>query len=107
MTTNDAAESTADLVSSTELAQRARISYRQLDHWTRKGYIPGFERDVHIGSGYLRHYDEGQVSVVMEMAKLVHAGITVEVASMIAIELVDSGSAQLGPHYWISRVDQA
>ena len=54
------------LISSDELCRRAKVTYRQLDSWTRRGYIT-----PHIGArgyGYPRKWWEWQVGEVCYLA---------------------------------------
>lgn len=57
------------------------VSYRQLDWWTRRGYIyaekPG-------GSGIARTYSEGEKQIAMMMGQLVEAGFRAERAAFWA-----------------------
>lgn len=58
------------------------ITYRQLDHWVRAGYLkPEREQE---GSGYWRHWPEEERRVGREMGQLVQAGLIPAVAHRIA-----------------------
>jgi DNA-binding transcriptional MerR regulator len=76
-----------------EVRLHADISYRQLDHWTRKGYITPFERDRE-GQGHEREYPEKQANKARWMGCLVKLGIDVSSAERIA-RLVVEGENKL------------
>jgi len=78
-----------------DLAARADISYRQLDHWTRTGRLTPASRHPDHGSGYPRHYPPDQVTLACLMARLTHAGLAVDPAHTIARQLLDHGHARL------------
>lgn len=61
-------------------AERAGITYRQLDHWIRKGYVNGSLP----GQGNPRRIPEPEADIVRDMAALVRAGFRPEVAARIA-----------------------
>ena len=50
------------------------ITYRQLDHWVRRGYLKPDNLDG--GSGHLRTFPIRELSVAWMMAKLTAAGVT-------------------------------
>jgi hypothetical protein len=72
---------------SEQVAQAAGISYRQLDYWTRRGYLrPGMERSK-FGSGQggrSRVWPPAEVAVACRMARLVAAGLIPEAAAELA-----------------------
>lgn len=41
--------------------EKSGISYRQLDHWTTRGYLK--PRDAHPGAGAMREWPTGEVAV--------------------------------------------
>lgn len=64
-----------------ELAGHAGVTYRQVDHWTRQGWIrsesgPG-------GSGHQREYSPAEVRAATWMARLTRAGFAPSAASRI------------------------
>lgn len=78
-----------------DLIDEVGISYRQADHWCRKGYVRtrcnGHEVSEGVwvscsggGSGHFRIIDDDEVDVLRTMARLVHAGIIPEVAARLA-----------------------
>lgn len=60
------------------------ITYRQLDHWTTRGWISA--DDTHPGSGKRRTWADDELAVAARMARLVRAGFTVAKAAEIARE---------------------
>lgn len=69
---------------------RAGLTYRQADHWTRRGYLRPTNPDC--GSGHGRDYPASEVRVAGVMVRLVAAGLTVEAAHTVA-----RGESQLAP----------
>lgn len=74
-------------------ADLARVTYRQLDHWIRKGYIHG----ANPGSGYSRDLTGHEVLVLRHMSALVHAGMTATEAAPIARRLASGEAVSFGP----------
>jgi len=80
------------------------VTYRQFDHWTRRGYITApakrmskHERGADLGtsnagSGFWRFIDDEELKVLAVMVDLVALGVAPSEASKIARTLVDSGS---------------
>jgi len=71
----------------------ADCTYRQLDHWCRRGYIrvrgwtpAGGNR---VGSGNDRRFDDQEVEVVTLMVRLVHAGFVPVKAAEVARVVVE------------------
>lgn len=58
-----------------ETARAVGITYRQLDRWTRNGYVTAKVSDP--GSGGFRRYTPDQVEQVRVLARLVEVGLTV------------------------------
>lgn len=72
-----------------EVVDLPEVSYRQLDHWTRRGWL----RPEHKGgSGRVRHWPSEELFVAQRMGRLVKAGIVAPVAARVARE----GVADLG-----------
>lgn len=70
-----------------DLCHRAGITYRQLDYWSRVGYV--HERNPGPGSGYSRDYDDTEVAVAMRMGALVRARVQVRDAASTARWMVE------------------
>ncbi len=72
-----------------EVCRRAAITPRQVDHWTRRGWL----RPVNAGcgSGYVRDWPESEVQVAITMGRLVRAGVSAEAAHRVAL------GGRLGP----------
>lgn len=84
---------------SVELAQLAGCTYRQLDVWTRAGWV----RAEPIPEDYARkarEYPDSEVKVAVRMAQLVRLGLTVPVAGMSARSWFQNG-AYLGEGMFI------
>lgn len=65
------------------------ISYRQLDHWVRLGYL----HPTHgIRAGVPRHWSAEELAVAQTMARLVSAGLPPAVAHRVA-----RGEAEIAP----------
>jgi len=64
---------------SIEVAARLRISYRQLDHWIERGYLP--IADDHPGQGSRRRFTEAEAERASILAALVHAGFNLRPAA--------------------------
>lgn len=62
-----------------EVLEAAKISYRQLDYWTRQRYI---DLDG-PGSGRQREYTRAQLEHVVAMADLVRAGLLPDLAHQV------------------------
>jgi DNA-binding transcriptional MerR regulator len=78
-----------------DLTIRADITYRQLDFWTRGGFITAEQRRP--GSGHPREYDEDQVPLARLMGQLTAQGLVVRQAYLAALALLEDGHAELGP----------
>ena len=65
-----------------ELVDTAGITYRQLDYWTRRGYLRAAEANP--GCGRDRQYSPDETAVARRMGGLGGAGLTVESAAAIA-----------------------
>lgn len=66
------------------------LTYRQLDHWTRRGWLRASNADC--GSGYERHWPESELQVAETMYRLLAAGLTVQAAHDVA-----RGGTELAP----------
>lgn len=60
-------------LSSAEVAEQARISYRQCDLWVRSGYL---RPDHDGGTGYDRDWTLEEAEIAVRMGRLVAAGFT-------------------------------
>lgn len=70
-----------------DLARELNITPRQLDHWCRRGFIPG--QELSPGSGHHRVFSDEQVTMLTQMSVLVRGGFVPAKAA----ELVQSGEA--------------
>lgn len=64
-----------------EVAAKAGISYRQLDYWSRCGFL---RPEGEVGTGHPRDYPAAEVAVAVRMGRLVRAGLTATVAAKVA-----------------------
>lgn len=55
-----------------EILQQEDVSYRQLDHWVRCGYLKPVE--AYPGSGHVRSWPHDELDVVQRMIWLVNCG---------------------------------
>lgn len=73
---------------------RTGATYRQIDHWCRKGYLlPGTP-----GSGFYREWSEKEIQITMLMVKLTAAGIPPKIAEQVARA---GGNLEIAPGIWI------
>lgn len=68
---------------SVEHFRRIGLSYRKLDHWTRRGYLICVGK-ASPGSGAPRSWPAGELLVAAYMLLLVEAGLTVSAAARAA-----------------------
>lgn len=69
----------------------AGLTYRQIDHWTAKGYLRT-EGESRPGTGRARRWKRGEAYVAELMARLVAVGLAVPVAERVA-----RGEREIGP----------
>lgn len=81
-------------VTSVELVQRAGISYRQLDYWTRTGRLTASTAAT-PGSGNARFYPAGEIAVARLIKRLLNGGVAITAAHDLARELTTTGTAVL------------
>lgn len=82
-------QATAKPVKSAELLKIAQITFRQLDHWTRKGYLRTLGPE---GSGTHRLWTEDEKLVAVAMSRLISVGFAVEEAAILARRHVEHPS---------------
>ncbi len=70
---------------------RVGPSYRQIDHWTRKGYLQAYGGG---GQGHVRRWPRGERDVAAMMHRLVTAGFSPEIAHTVAR---NGGDHELAP----------
>lgn len=80
---------TAEGISSEALAERAGLTIRQVDYWSRVGWL---HPDGGNGSGTSRRFGPEEIRVAVIMARLTAAGIVPEAANRVA-----RGQAELAP----------
>lgn len=77
------------------LSNRAGVTYRQIDYWTRVGLLEPIKPDV--GRGRTLLFADDQIPIAQYMGQLTDLGVQPRTARDIAGQLVDQGRAQLGP----------
>lgn len=97
------------MVSTVDVCRIAGISYRQADHWVRRGYVRPLWTDTHDrdkvvdpppeitkgkgpGSGYARAWPRTEVQVVTVMRLLIDVGVPVNLAALMARSTVIDGT---------------
>lgn len=85
-------------VTAHQISNAADITYRQVDFWTRNGYLVPDQGPAFLqGTGYPRDYPRHQLDHAVLMAHLVRAGFLAKAAHTVALALEEHGTAQLGP----------
>lgn len=69
----DDADPVVNLLTSREVADLVGVTYRQLDHWTRRGYLPIGDRTP--GSGVPRRWWPDEVERARVFAALADIGV--------------------------------
>lgn len=67
------------------------LTGRQVDYWTRQGYLRSTEPQP--GSGHRRAWPVVERDIAVLMARLISAGLSVEVAAKAARESIETGRA--------------
>jgi DNA-binding transcriptional MerR regulator len=83
----------------------AEISYRQLDYWTRRGYLRPDVPDP--GSGAIQTWSREECDVARLMQRLIHAGLSVSKSARVARAAVYAPStgrvrARIAPGIWVT-----
>lgn len=81
-------------VTSVEICERARITYRQLDYWVRAGLLRTTTPE-NFGSGSARFYLASEIAVAHLMQRLISAGLAPRIAHSMARDLIETGSTLL------------
>lgn len=66
------------------------MSYRQIDYWTRVGYVRAVEPTP--GSGTAREWSPTELAIANRIYLLVNAGLSLVVAARVARTAVEEGS---------------
>lgn len=83
----------------------AGLTYRQLDHWTRQGYLIETGARIRNNSGVPRSWAQVELGVAKRMLLLIGAGLTVAKAAEVARNVNQAGCHLLGEHIWIDLRD--
>lgn len=82
-----------------QVAARIGISYRSLDRWVRRGYVPGRAP----GSGYPRRWTPEAITAAARVAGLVRAGFTVAAAAgLVRAGISDDAIAAIRAHVTVT-----
>lgn len=85
------------LIDAYDLATDANITYRQLDYWTRVGYITAQRQQPGQGrSTRNRVYDDTNADRARLMGKLVNSGLTAQAAHIAATHTAVYGITYVG-----------
>ena len=72
-------------MNSQEVCNYAGITYRQLDHWTTRGYIaPADAQDRNPGTGKVREWTRHGAETARRIRTLVELGFTLPIAVDVA-----------------------
>ena len=71
-----------DTLGSEQVAERAGVTVRQVDHWSRKGYLQPAPRPRET-SGHPRRFDEQEARIARLMGRLTSAGLSPGAASRV------------------------
>ena len=82
-------------ISAAAVAQRVGATARQVDHWTRRGYLQ--PENLHPGIGQPLRYPHSEVAVAALMVRLVQGGVQPGKAHPLARALLAAPTAMLGP----------
>jgi DNA-binding transcriptional MerR regulator len=91
-------------LSAVDVVAQARISYRQLDHWAKCGYLTPDREGK--GSGVRREWPVAELEIARRMGVLTAAGIRVGQAAVFAREKWPRGEIAPGVVIEISEGDR-
>lgn len=96
---SEAGDPTAGLLSSVDMLPEASISYRQLDHWTRRGFLNPV---VVLGD---RWWPKAETEVARLMGRLTAVGLPLETAARVARS--GQSRTEIAPGIWIEVTGSA
>lgn len=64
------------------------LTYRKLDHWTRKGHLRADNPTP--GTGYRRQWPPGEVDIARAMVRLIDCGFSLAAAARIARQVTEA-----------------
>jgi DNA-binding transcriptional MerR regulator len=76
------------------------VTYRQLDVWATRGYLP--LSNPNPGSGRKRHWSQAELAVAARIAYLQRAGLTLETA----VKVTREGSMQLAAGVYLIVLEE-
>lgn len=71
------------MITSHEIVRRTGLSFRQIDHWCRAGYLRPAERHSE-SQGVPREFPDAELGAALRMRDLVGCGFTVAAAAKLA-----------------------
>lgn len=77
--------------SSVNICSLAGISYRQLDYWTRTGYLRPISGGVTPGSGTTRWFAAVELDITVTAFSLINVGFNPQAALTYARQLIETG----------------
>jgi DNA-binding transcriptional MerR regulator len=80
----------AEGLTAPEVCDRAHITYRQLDYWTRVGVVHALG-DHMPGTGHFLLYGKSEARVAATIKQLLDAGFVLRPAVELARQLVETG----------------
>jgi MerR-like DNA binding protein len=98
VTLNDVVDAVENppLIGAVELAARAGVSYRQVNHWTTEGYLSPVAEST--GSGNPKNYPRSAIVKARIMGALVrNFTMRLDAAARVADEIIRTGTAHVGP----------
>ncbi|HEY1117707.1 MAG TPA: MerR family transcriptional regulator [Acidimicrobiales bacterium] len=84
-----------DWVTTQELVDEGRITYRQADYWTRTGLLVPLEAAL-PGSGYMRRFPERELARVRVIHALLDAGLSLVRIRQVVDEVLEHGHVEIG-----------
>ena len=90
------------LIRSPEACRLTGATYRELDYWTKCGYVSPSATDSNPGSGNRRLWAPEDVRRVRLMVRAVRSGLAPAVAAQVA-----DGEREIGPGVLVSIEDEA
>lgn len=85
-----------ETVSARQIMDATRLTHRQIDHWTSKGYLQPLG-EPNPGHGFPRAYPVEELGQALVMASLVQAGLRPSMAAVAAREIRARRTWECGP----------
>lgn len=88
-------ETEREFVTAVEIVKQARITYRQLDYWTRTGLL--VPSNINAGAGNHRHYPLDQLARAKAISAFLRAGLSLSVLREHLDTITTVGAFTYGP----------